>query len=293
MYFFTKARSFMVQFIACFVALLFVLEPVMPLWASQVTISQIKSSNMNNEEQKNSDPGATNINVANSNNTIQSNSSNINSNPDVNSYPPLVIGPGDILTISVLGFDRSIGGGGTSGSGGSSSGSSSGLPDTYLVDSDGNIFFPFIGVVNLKGLTQIEASYLLMKKLKGYLTFPQVLVVITTSNTYIVSVMGDVNRPGQFMIRGKPDILSMLTQAGGPGPNPDLGGTELTRGTQKFKIDLGKLIYDKNYRNLPPTVYPGDIIYVPQNFWPSLADVTIVLGIIISGFAIADIVSKK
>ena len=180
-------------------------------------------------------------------------------------YPSLLIGPGDLLSITVLGYDRSIGG-----SVSTVSSSSGTLPNTFLVDSEGKILFPFIDEVNLSGLSQIEASKLLMVKLKRFLKYPQVTVIIQNSNTYNVSVLGNVVRPGQFMIRGKPDILSMIAQAGGPAPNPDLGSVLLTRGKQKLHIDLGKLLTDRNYHELAPSVYPGDVIYVPTNPWPTL-----------------------
>jgi protein involved in polysaccharide export with SLBB domain len=216
--------------------------------------------------------------------------------PPADPYPPLLIGPGDLLTIDVVGFDRSIGGmvSSSGGSGGSGSGSSSGsgLPDTYLVDSNGEIFYPFVGEVDLKGLSQIDASLFLMKKLKGYLKFPQVSVLIQSSNTYNVSVLGDVTKPGQFMIRGKPDLLTMLSQAGGPGPNPDLGGVLLTRGTTKLHIDLGKLLSDKDYHETAPTVYPGDIIYVPQSGWPTLAEISIILGLALTSTVLIIDVTK-
>jgi protein involved in polysaccharide export with SLBB domain len=203
-------------------------------------------------------------------------------------YPPLTIGPGDILTITVLGYDRSIGG-----STGTPSSSTSLLPVTYLVDSDGKILFPFVGQVALENLSQIDASKLLMQKLRGYLKYPQVTVVITDSNSYNVSVLGDVTRPGQFMIRGKPDILAMVAQAGGPGPDPDLEGVLITRGTEKINVDLGKYLTDRNYHRIAPTVYPGDVVYVPPSPWPSQRDISIFLGVIITSVVAIDAFSKK
>lgn len=208
---------------------------------------------------------------------------------DQSTYPPMVIGPGDILDITVLGYDRSIGG---LASGGGQSSTTSLLPETYLVDSDGKILFPYAGQVDLKNLSQIEASKLLMKKLESYFKFPQVTVVIQTSNTYNVSVLGDVMRPGQFMIRGKPDILSLVAQAGGPGPDPDLEWVLVTRGTQKININLGKLLNDRNYHGTAPTVYPGDVIYVPQSPWPSLKDVSIFLGVVITTVVAINAISE-
>jgi|GEM_PF-1925298 len=203
-------------------------------------------------------------------------------------YPPLLIGPGDLLSITVLGYDRSIGG-----SVSTISSSTGTLPNTFLVDSEGKILFPFLDEVNLSGLSQIEASKLLMSKLKKFLKYPQVTVIIQNSNTYNVSVLGDVFHPGQFMIRGKPDILSMVAQAGGPAPNPDLGSVLLTRGKQKLHIDLGKLLTDRNYHELAPTVYPGDVIYVPTNPWPTLGEIGLILSIIVSSTIAANALTRR
>ncbi len=235
-------------------------------------------------------PGAFAQISGNSHKTHSHTKKSVPTDPPADSYPPLLIGPGDLLTIDVVGFDRSIGGMVSTGSSGGSSGS--GLPDTYLVDSNGEIFYPFLGEVDLKGLSQIDASLLLMKKLKGYLKFPQVTVLIQSSNTYNVSVIGNVGKPGQFMIRGKPDLLSILSQAGGPAPNSDLGGVLLTRGTTKLHVDLGKLLTDKDYHEAAPTVYPGDIIYVPQNIWPTITEVGAFLGILVTAIVVTNDLSK-
>ncbi|MGH7740187.1 MAG: polysaccharide biosynthesis/export family protein [bacterium] len=208
------------------------------------------------------------------------------STPTPAAYPSMLIGPGDLLDITVLGYDPGI-------SSGSSTGSSAEtLPSTFLVDSDGKILFPFIGQVSLGGLSQIQASELLMKKLKKYMKYPQATVLIQTSNTYNVSVLGDVTHPGQFPIRGKPDVVSMIAQAGGPAPNPDLGGVLLTRGDKKIQINLGKYLTDKNFHKTSPTVYPGDVIYVPDNPWPTLKDVGLFLSIIISGAIAASVITN-
>ena len=260
------------------------------LWASESS-PQGKTQDLSVPAQHKKGAGAAD-HLSKKSQSSKTKSSKAKPKTDETAYPPLIIGPGDLLTISVMGFDRSLGGT-TSGATGGTGGSTSGLPDNFLVDSTGKIFFPYVGSVELSGLSQIEASELLMKKLKHYLKFPQVLVVIQTSNTYNVSVMGDVNHPGQFMIRGKPDILTMMAQAGGPGPNPDMGGALLTRGTQKIHIDLGKLMNDKNYHELAPIVYPGDVIYVPQNPWPTIGEIGIFLGVITSGILVANALSHR
>ncbi len=213
-------------------------------------------------------------------------------------YPKMVIGPGDLLAIVVLGYDRSLGAGGTVSTLGVSAPASpgvatnAGLPANYLVDTDGRINFPYVGPVNLAGLTQIEASQLLIKKLGEYLKFPQVTVMIQTSNTYNVSVLGDLFHPGQFMIRGRPDVLSMIAQAGGAALNPDLGSVLITRGTIKIHVDVGRYLSDPNYHATAPIVYPGDIIYVPQNPWPTLSEIAVFVGVIYTAYVVANDLKK-
>ena len=210
------------------------------------------------------------------------------SSPASEDYPKMVIGPGDVLSITVLGYERSL----ASAVGGASLVNTNPLPVTYLVDTDGKITFPYLGEVSLLGLSQSEASRLLGKKLDDYLKYPEVTVLIQASNTFNVSLLGDLLRPGQFMIHGKPDILSMLAQAGGPGPNPDLGGVLLTRGTQKIRLDLGKYLNDPNFHEPAPTVYPGDVIYVPQNPWPTLGEIAVFLGIVYTAYTVANDLKK-
>ena len=213
-------------------------------------------------------------------------------------YPKMVIGPGDLLAIVVLGYDRSLASGGSIttsvGSTPISPGvsSSAGLPANYLVDTDGRINFPYVGPVSISGMTQIEASQALIKKLDPYLKFPQVTVMIQTSNTYNVSVLGDLFHPGEFMIRGRPDVLSMLAQAGGTAINPDLSAVLITRGKLKIHVDVGRYLSDPNFHESAPIVYPGDIIYVPQSPWPTLSEIGIFLGIIYTITVVANGLKK-
>lgn len=211
-------------------------------------------------------------------------------------YPPLLIGPGDLLTINVVGYEHQISGAGLSPSGGGSgqaSNQNSALPTDYMVDTDGCILFPFVGMVKLSGLAPNKAGTFLMKKLRPYMKFPQVTVLITQTNTYNISVLGDVVRPGQYMIRGQPNLVNMVALANGPMPDADLGGVLITHGSKKIKADLGRLLNDKNYHQDGPLVYPGDIIYVPKNPWPTLGELAIVVTVLYTATIAANALSKK
>jgi polysaccharide export outer membrane protein len=163
------------------------------------------------------------------------------------------------------------------------------LPTDYLVDSEGMILFPFLGDIQLKDLTQIQAAKLLKQKLKEFISNPQVTVLVRSSNYYNVSVLGDVVRPGKFLIRGEPTVLSILSEAGGPLQDANLGGTMIIRGEDNRKegIHLDRYLMDKGFRNKPPLVYPGDVLMIPRNNAISGGDLAIIASIIASGAILA------
>ena len=202
-----------------------------------------------------------------------------------NSYPPLLIGPGDELDIFVVNF--SSGNGYTSGVNGGGSEKSQ-IPTDYMVDSDGMVLFPFLGKIQLKGLTQINAAELLRLKLKEYINNPQVTVLVRNSNYYNVSLLGDVAKPGKFLIRGEPTVFSMLAEAGGALPDAKLSDAIIIHGDtyKKEGINLNHFLMDRGSQEKPPVLYPGDILMIPKdqgltvNDWAIIASIGASLAII-------------
>ena len=85
----------------------------------------------------------------------------------------------------------------------------------YLVDNEGYINFPIVGKLKVGGLTKSEAEQLVTEKIRPYLAEAENPVVTVTMASYSVSVSGEVNRPGSFMVsREKITILEALAQAG-------------------------------------------------------------------------------
>lgn len=84
--------------------------------------------------------------------------------------------------------------------------------DGYLVDKNGFVNFPFIGNVNLNGLTKEEASEKVTEILKKYVKQPVINVRIIN---FKVTVLGEVNRPSVLLVPGeKINILEALASAG-------------------------------------------------------------------------------
>ena len=80
----------------------------------------------------------------------------------------------------------------------------------YLVGADGIIEIPLVGSVKLAGLTTTQAKELIKDRLKKYLKEPTVNVRVMN---YKISVMGEVAKPGVFIIPNEtitiPEALSM------------------------------------------------------------------------------------
>jgi len=68
---------------------------------------------------------------------------------------------------------------------------------TYLVDANGNIEFPVLGTLKLKGLNRVQATDLIKDLLKEYIKNP--IVNIRTTN-FRITILGEVRRPGTYTI---------------------------------------------------------------------------------------------
>jgi len=85
-------------------------------------------------------------------------------------------------------------------------------PSEYLVNEEGNIYFPVIGNVYAKGMTQIQLKNDLEARLKRYLTDPMVSITLKNFN---VSILGEVKNPGQKeSVSQKINIFQALGLAG-------------------------------------------------------------------------------
>lgn len=82
----------------------------------------------------------------------------------------------------------------------------------YLVDSEGNIHFPELGIIHVEGLTPKELNDYLTKELTAYIKNPIVNIHIIN---FTVSILGEVNRPGTYPVSGeKISIAEALGMAG-------------------------------------------------------------------------------
>ena len=84
---------------------------------------------------------------------------------------------------------------------------------TYLVDNEGYIDFPVMGMLKVEGMTTRECEALLREKLQAYLN--EVPNVCVRNANYKFSVMGEVTHPGTYTSTNeKVTIFEALSMAG-------------------------------------------------------------------------------
>jgi polysaccharide biosynthesis/export protein len=83
---------------------------------------------------------------------------------------------------------------------------------TYLIDNEGEIYFPVIGKIALAGLSRRQANVKIQALISAYVKDPEVNLRILN---YKVTVLGEVNRPGIVSIKG--ERITLLEGLGNAG----------------------------------------------------------------------------
>lgn len=85
--------------------------------------------------------------------------------------------------------------------------------NTYLVDTEGKVELPYLGLVKVGGYTLREAEEVIRKQLEVFLNEKPTVNVLIQNFRY--SVLGEVQRPGAFTApNGKVSVLEALASAG-------------------------------------------------------------------------------
>jgi len=155
------------------------------------------------------------------------------------------IGPEDVLHVSVWGNEQ--------------------LTMDVIVRPDGKISIPLIQDIQAEGFTASEMADRIHEKLLPYIKDPNVSVIVMQINAPKFSVIGYVNRPGTYPMRGDVTVLQALSEAGGFTPFASPKKIKLVRnagGKQEIrKFNYYDMIDKGGEGNF--LLKPGDTIVVP------------------------------
>jgi polysaccharide export outer membrane protein len=105
------------------------------------------------------------------------------------------------------------------------------------IDTDGQVTLPFVGRVELGGLTVSDAEKQLTDRLSKFIQHPQIQLNVVDSHSQPVAVFGAVRNPGAYQLEGRKTLAEVLSMAGGL--RPDAGRTlKLTRRAEWGPIPL-------------------------------------------------------
>ena len=137
----------------------------------------------------------------------------------------------------------------------------------YQVDNNGNINFPVLGKIHIEGMTKTEVENLVMNKLTSYIKDEHPTVVVKWAE-YKYSVLGEVNRPGQYSSNSnKVSIFEALAQAGDMTIYGKRDNVKLIR--ENMKGERNTLVLDLTSTDFLSSPYyyleQNDIVYVEPN----------------------------
>ena len=108
----------------------------------------------------------------------------------------------------------------------------------------------------------------------------------------MVHIIGEVQKPGEYRVPDRTDLLELLSKAGGPTQFSRLSAVSLRRvpGGRPFAVTGGGTapraqiilvniedILHKPDAAPPPMLQPGDVVFVPMNSWSTWKNVAAVI----------------
>jgi len=131
----------------------------------------------------------------------------------------------------------------------------------FTINSEGYIRLPVIDTVLVNGLTITDAEKRIQERVDTY--FKNATVILKSLNTKI-SVLGEVNRPGSFVV-AKPEmnILEALAMAGDVNQFGDKRNVTIIRSAGGNNISYTIDLTDKNIlKSKDFYLYPSDVVIV-------------------------------
>jgi polysaccharide export outer membrane protein len=174
--------------------------------------------------------------------------------------------PGDVLRISVW-PDATLGG-------------------EFTVEQSGNVYLPVVGEIRAVGMPVEDLRLHVREVYQTYLRDS----VITITPAFTVGVMGQVQRPGLYIITPTANLFDVIGMAGGFAPEADESKVRVVREGEVIPIDAMRAL--RSGQGLDPLVlHSGDQIIV-EGGGVGLEQMRNILALIQSIVLVATIVER-
>ena len=140
------------------------------------------------------------------------------------------------------------------------------LQRTVLVRPDGAFSFPLVGEIDARGKTVADLSKLVSDRVSKYIADAVVTVSLQEVKGNKIFVIGQVNRPGEFIVNPSVNVMQALSMAGGLTPFAATNDIRILRrsGTtqQALPFQYGDVVRGRSLnQNIELT--SGDVVVVP------------------------------
>jgi protein involved in polysaccharide export with SLBB domain len=150
--------------------------------------------------------------------------------------------PGDVIALTVVGEPEITG--------------------QYAIREDGLIIFPILGATKVIGYTPTQLADHLAELLAKYVVKPIVAVNTIAAMPRIVSILGEVARPGVYLLGQCPTLLSLLAVSGSATPAGDLSQAILVRKNETVRLVPDDATGPRIPHDIP--LEQGDAVFIPS-----------------------------
>jgi len=157
-----------------------------------------------------------------------------------------IIGPEDMLQVSIWKNEA--------------------MSRTLPVRPDGKISLPLLHDITAAGLTPLQLRDKIAAALAEFMPNPEVSVTVMQVNSYRVSVLGEVQKPGVLQLKAPTTVLEALALAGGfrdfASPSKIVIFRKDASGqTQKLRFNYNRAVGSAGEDNV--SLKSGDVVVVP------------------------------
>ena len=157
-----------------------------------------------------------------------------------------IIGPEDMLQVSIWKNEA--------------------MSRTLPVRPDGKISLPLLHDITAAGLTPLQLRDKIAAALAEFMPNPEVSVTVMQVNSYRVSVLGEVQKPGVLQLKAPTTVLEALALAGGfrdfTSPSKIVIFRKDASGqTQKLRFNYNRAVGSAGEDNV--SLKSGDVVVVP------------------------------